>query len=48
MKLKNTKTNKEHVIIGFLCISKQNKINFFDIRELEDYILENEDNDTRS
>lgn len=42
MKLKNTKTNKEYVIIAFLTITDKKDFKLFDIRELEDYILTEE------
>lgn len=39
MKLKDTKTKREYVIIAFLTISEEKDIKFFDMRELEDYVL---------
>ena len=39
MKLKNTENNKEYVVIAFLTISEDKDIKFFDIREMEDYVL---------
>ena len=45
MKLKNTKTNKEFIIMAFITIDKDSKeFKLLDIRELKDYILEAENN----
>ena len=44
MKLKNIKTNKEYLIIAFITLEKDSKnFKLFDIRELGDYILTDED-----
>lgn len=40
MKLKNSKNNKEFLVIGFLTLTKDKDIKYLDIRELKDYVLE--------
>ena len=43
MKLKNTKTNKEFLVIAFITLEKETKdLKLFDIRDLDDYILTEE------
>ena len=43
MKLINEKTKKEYVIIAFLTITDKKDFKLFDIRELKDYILKEND-----
>jgi len=48
MKLKNIKTNEEYIILAFITLNEKKDLKLLDIRELKDYILENENNNTRN